>query len=657
MSENTLGTQKPIDVAIDEAGRMAQGTVQWLLEGEQDPPITEGNDLEFYICGEEGFRQIAKDLRDAKQSVDIVCWGFDPGMELERSRPSDDGVSREHWPRGQTYGSLLEALAQRETDPVTVRLLVWYDPVASAKQNNVPGYSDIWHWNPKAALVRSGPLYASKARHEYCVNWWKRNVPHGKSGAGENPRLQVVLRSIEKAAVVRNLADEEDQPSETKAAGVEWVAGISEKSLLENYPTHHQKPILIDYDYEGGWKAVGYVMGLNSVTDYWDRCEHEIDDVLREQWSSASVKGEIKFETTTQTERSSNRYEHTKPYQDYACRIVGPALKRLHENFVVSWNKFAPADKAMTLLTELPPDVPTKEGDPSCRVQIVRTQPQEDEKSIKKLYYQACSYARNYIYIENQYFFYPAFVRRLKKERERFCDAWERVSGRPLADIPKLHLFIVIPHPEDDGMVPRTYETVSELGKGESMKNQEQRVEQGKYEQVYEGAAAGEKGNLVLDRESFKDLKDTLGLEVSIARLRTSGLDANGKMAYREIYIHSKLMLIDDVFVTLGSANLNQRSMAVDSEINIAATGGGWVVPLRKRIFELHSNEMISGCGERSTAPQVFEDWEGLMKGNALAKKNDEELQGFLLPFEDHRETSAMHAFMTIPAYGSTALS
>ena len=34
-----LKTQNPADVAIDEAGRKAQGSVQWLLENRKENPI------------------------------------------------------------------------------------------------------------------------------------------------------------------------------------------------------------------------------------------------------------------------------------------------------------------------------------------------------------------------------------------------------------------------------------------------------------------------------------------------------------------------------------------------------------------------------------------------------------------------------------------
>ena len=35
-------------------------------------------------------------------------------------------------------------------------------------------------------------------------------------------------------------------------------------------------------------------------------------------------------------------------------------------------------------------------------------------------------------------------------------------------------------------------------------------------------------------------------------------------------YIHSKLMIVDDRFLTVGSANLTNRSMCVDTELNVS---------------------------------------------------------------------------------------
>jgi phospholipase D1/2 len=636
-----LKTHNPANVAIDEQRRTAQGSVQWLLEGNPLAPITEGNRLDFMICGEEGFASIAKDLSEAKETVDLICWGFDPGMELVRNG--------DRWKRGETYGEILERITTRKDHPVTVRLLIWYDQVASAKQNNLPGYTDQGSWNPVAKLAGGSSPYNNAERNKDCVAWWARNLPNG-SGSGKNPRLQIVLRSIAAADVTQALTNEEDKPA------YEWGNLVDETGLLKDYPTHHQKPILIDYAYDGGRKAVGYVMGLNSTTDFWDTTAHRLDDPLRETWADGKTTDERKHETVTQKLVSTATYRHTKPYQDYACRIVGPALQQLRKNFVNGWNTFAGKQRLIADPTVLPPNITKLPANPAHRVQIVRTQPHEHEKTIKELYLHATSYARNYIYIENQYFFYPEFARQLKRHREAFCAGCIK-AGQPLGEIPQLHLFIVIPHPEDEGMVPRTFDTLTELGASSAMPEQGKYVDGGKLDQNYADAHKGPKGNKVLNRPDLKQLEATLGLKVSVARLRTSGADAKGKMAYREIYIHSKLMLIDDVFVTLGSANLNQRSMAVDSEINIAATGQAWASGLRQRVFELHSGGVASGTGDRAKMPHVFDQWEGRMKDNrVIQKKGIANLRGFLLPFEDHRATTTMHASVTLPSSSNTAL-
>lgn len=241
--------------------------------------------------------------------------------------------------------------------------------------------------------------------------------------------------------------------------------------------------------------------------------------------------------------------------------------------------------------------------------------------------------------------------------------------------VPNLHLFIVIPHPEDDGMVPRTFDTLTELGKSDAMPAQAGYVDEGKADQQYGNHStqatytttftdeSGEPVSIarthpVLDRPSLETLERTLGLKVSVARLCTSD-SVEGKMAYREIYIHSKLMIIDDVFLTLGSANLNQRSMSVDSEINIAATGAEHAARLRGDVFGLHSGGDIKGDGGREAMPSVFGDWESYMQKNYnKCKEGNEKLKGFLVKFEDKRSTSTKHAMNTVApsTNGQTAL-
>jgi phosphatidylserine/phosphatidylglycerophosphate/cardiolipin synthase-like enzyme len=516
--------------------------------------------------------------------------------------------------------------------------------ISGRQQDNMPGYTD----------ARLGPLaspYKCSKRQKYCIDWWSRYLPEG-SGTSSNPNLQIVLRDMSIAAARDGLADEEDSPT------------TSEALLLEGFGTHHQKPVLIDYAYDGGSKAVGYVMGLNSVTDFWDRTAHEIDDSLRELWESSSVDEEIKHETATEGKISKAVYSHAKPYQDYACRLVGPALERLHQNFVRSWNRNAPATWHMTELASPPPKIPTQPSDPAQAVQVVRTQPEEKEKSIKELYLQAASYARNYIYIENQYFFYPTFARHLKEARRAYCKAWSRCSGKPALAMPVLHVFIVIPHPEDDGLVPRTYDMLTELGASDTMPEQRTLLDDEHLSQNYPDAKTvtysldTPEGPMtlprkVLDRTSVRELAATYGMKVSVARLRTSGHVESG-MAYREVYIHSKLMIIDDVFLTVGSANLDQRSMASDSEINVGVTGVAHAAELRERVFGLNSGGEFSGSGSPAELPDVFKRWGQLMQKNVELRQSGKTMKGFLLPFEDCRATGTMHASVTVPSSGNT---
>jgi phosphatidylserine/phosphatidylglycerophosphate/cardiolipin synthase-like enzyme len=79
-------TQQKCVTHLSDFKRTATGAAQWRLEQQcdADTPVFYYNNLSVYICGEDSFRKIAEDIKSAEKSIDIVCWGFDPAMELTR---------------------------------------------------------------------------------------------------------------------------------------------------------------------------------------------------------------------------------------------------------------------------------------------------------------------------------------------------------------------------------------------------------------------------------------------------------------------------------------------------------------------------------------------------------------------------------------------
>jgi phosphatidylserine/phosphatidylglycerophosphate/cardiolipin synthase-like enzyme len=87
-----------------------------------------------------------------------------------------------------------------------------------------------------------------------------------------------------------------------------------------------------------------------------------------------------------------------------------------------------------------------------------------------------------------------------------------------------------------------------------------------------------------------------------------------------DVYIHSKLMIIDDVFTTLGSTNINTRSMEVDSELNICVEDPAVARPLRKQLWEIHAGK--EGAGD--DVGEAFETWNNIALYNAASRDDSE---------------------------------
>jgi phosphatidylserine/phosphatidylglycerophosphate/cardiolipin synthase-like enzyme len=88
--------------------------------------------------------------------------------------------------------------------------------------------------------------------------------------------------------------------------------------------------------------------------------------------------------------------------------------------------------------------------------------------------------------------------------------------------------------------------------------------------------------------------------------------DSPAGTPWMPVYVHSKIMIIDDVFLTHGSANVNRRSMEVDSELNICHERMDVTQPLRRHLWHIHTN----GQGAQDDPKDAFEQWTKIVKRN-----------------------------------------
>ena len=143
-------------------------------------------------------------------------------------------------------------------------------------------------------------------------------------------------------------------------------------------------------------------------------------------------------------------------------------------------------------------------------------------------------------------------------------------------------------------------------------------------------------------------LSDIPGLKVVIATLATSDpapgsppptrlspeseaiLNAPRlKARYKHIYVHSKLLLVDDVYTLLSSANINIRSMHSDSELGIAQPNPELAKSLREKLWGMHVGEV------KASTIENYKHWNEQMDNNWRAQVSGESLMCHLLRFWD----------------------
>ncbi len=603
---------KPVIATSTKSKLGATASMNWFLDSQESSPVAAT--FRPLINGKEAFTTLHEKIEKAEHSIDIAIWGFQPSMHLKR-----DGKSK-------CIGDLL---IEKAKAGVQVRILVWSIPFkiqtfSEANMGNAPG------------VFSGGVPGVTKAQKQYDRNWYlaregklhtldphasqniQKSYPHlwelSKSSYQNN--LKFKTRSVESQS---NQYEDKELPGDAKAT-------------LKIFPSHHQKTVLIDY--EVPHKAVGFVMEHNMLDNYWDDDSH--------------ISGKVS---------APNQGKNVDtPLQDVSSIVSGEVLWYINRNFCQSWDKVSSeklGEKRKALTFDKYPFNKSAGGTP-LMAQILRTYDKPDIEDIKKIYLQNIKRVTSYIYTENQYFRWPPLA-------EAFIKHWQNLRSKGRPENMPIHWFVVT-NSSDDGLGKGTYTTnkmLEKLGRQDVMPNVALTDDNGRRDALNTTlmhtprGVPGETVNKwkkerddlqarfnsregmkersytknaeeVREKEFAKKLKKELGVKVHVCTLTASN-------AWKEVYIHSKVTIIDDVFTVISSANLNTRSMQVDTELGIFTENGAVARKLRKDLWKLHTRDLHKannaagkfdnvanpeGMNDPNIAKTAFERWEKIMQIN-----------------------------------------
>lgn len=618
-------------VPIQSGDLMGKATSPWFVNGSEYTPKLAS--FKTLVNGQEAFGEVYRAIEAAKKSVSIICWGFQPSMYFIR-----DG-------QHLMVGELLEKKAR---EGVMVRVLSWaFQPTDNTvanvtgvpyglEESNTPGRWNIRMW--------SKPPSSTDAQYQYDKKFF-RIYDRKQSIAGALNRDYMISDSFPKDTLLftSRSYSKDDRKALDHIEFVDKDLASETKKTLKDYPSHHQKMVLVDH--EDPERAVGLVMGHNMLDPYWDTSDH----AWKAHQPNAGRNG-------------------STPRHDYSSRVTGPIVGDLFGNFKNAWQK----ETGQALPVPSFQDYPIRGQDPRAMCQILRTQPQHGRQDIMTCYLQATNNATQYIHIENQYFRWPPLAEKIKAGAAKMAQ-WGRTPERDGT----LYLF-VITNSTDAGMgvgTVNTYRMLDSLGRADRLPEvaRDQRLKDvnAQLEQTDKAMAPLIKQRAALDEQARllsgaggQSLNDRyapinarlapldaqkLKLEAAKARLEPQSLresifgsdrtpeaikqanipglkahiatlvapDTPAGEAWPEVYIHAKLMLIDDAFMTLGSANINTRSMQTDSELNIAHHVPDITRPLREQQWAKYTAGWVT---PGVSFNQAFGLWQKLMDANADAK-------------------------------------
>ncbi|KAF2074273.1 hypothetical protein CYY_004406 [Polysphondylium violaceum] len=383
-----------------------------------------------------------------------------------------------------------------------------------------------WFLSPEVYLIR----YPNLDPRYRLDNLLKRKAMQGV-------KIFVILWDETKIATFKGSKRAKDKLEELH----QNIKVIKHPPIIPLYWSHHQKTLIVDQE-------LAFVGGVDFCFGRYDTWCHHLIDVNSNLWPGKDyynpVLGEM-GDILAPNEDSIDRKKIPRmPWHDVMVGVNGLAARDVALNFILRWNHHKD-DYYPPLYFNTTPLI--SQGTSTC--QLLRSMDEwsgggRNERSIHTAYIQAIEDADHYIYIENQNFV-----------STHAPGVWNQISHEIVKRIKRairkrevFRVFIVLPSQQDG-------------------KFQEETHIRGLMHWQYATLIRGENSIVRQLSREFPDVD--LTEYISFFSLRTHAF-LEGSYVTEQIYVHSKLMVIDDRVVIVGSANINDRSFNGERDSELA---------------------------------------------------------------------------------------
>jgi len=312
---------------------------------------------------------------------------------------------------------------------------------------------------------------------------------------------------------------------------------------------------------------------------------------------------DTRYHPAESTERGSAHTASMHPWHDAHIRLQGPAVADVQRNITQRWMEVASRRDGPTWPGALPDHVPEPVAG-GAEAQIIRSIPRDTYDfapdgvfTIRDAYTRAVSAAQRFVYLESQYL-WPEVYRGIDnlfwggkcEELEVFIQALGAALKRGV------QVGILLPDHPNCG-------------------------------RVYTDAGI-EELRMLADKAGASDqlLTLTLGAD-SLAD------DVPGGLFYRPVYVHAKVGIVDDRWLTIGSANLNNRGFGGDAEINVSLGDADVAAETRLALWMEHLQAALGEGDQLRGVAAGFKALREQSESNFARVGARQALQGHVLPY------------------------